>query len=192
MTPKEEASQTAANWLALGEDAIILDTETTGLHDTAEAVEVAAVDMTGRPVFQTLVRPVHPIPPDVEAIHGITNEAVSTAPSWWDVQPLLAGILRGRLLLIYNAPYDLRILQQSATVAGCAPLSRRPLDAECVLACYAKWWGEEDKKKGGWKWQRLQVAAQRHGLPVPAAHRALSDCQTTLALIRFMAGEVAP
>lgn len=188
MTPKDEARQTAANWLALGDDAIIIDTETTGLHDEAEAVEIAAVDMNGRPIFQTLVKPVYAIPADVEAIHGISNEAVSTAPRWWDVQPLLADLLRGRLVLAYNAPYDSRIIQQSAKVAGCAPL--RGLAVECVMAAYAQFHGEPDTKKGGWKWQRLQIAAKRHGLPVASAHRALADCQTTLELVRFMAAEV--
>ena len=189
MNPRTEAAQRAAGWLKLAEDCIIIDTETTGLDDNAEAVEVAAVDMTGRPIFQTLVRPVNPIPADVEAIHGISNQAVSTAPRWWDVQPMIADLARGRLVLAYNAPYDSRILLQSAKAAGCAPL--RGLDVECVMACYAQFHGEEDHKKGGWKWQRLQVAAARHGLPVATAHRALADCQTTLALVRHMAGEVA-
>lgn len=191
MNPRKQAAQRAAGWLELAEDCIIIDTETTGLHDDAEAVEVAAVDMTGRPIFQTLVRPVHPVPPEVQAIHQIPPETLATAPRWWDVQPLLADVLRGRLVLAYNAPFDVRILRQSATVAGCAPL--RGIDAECVQACYSQWWGVPDPASAtGWKRQRLQVAAQRHALPVATAHRALADCQTTLALVRFMAGEVAP
>ena len=64
----------------------VLDTETTGLKD-AEICQIAIIDHTGEVLFNTLVKPVKPIPSDAVRVHGITNEQVQNAPSWAEVAP---------------------------------------------------------------------------------------------------------
>ena len=63
------------------ENLAILDTETTGLYD-AEIVEIAVINRDGEPLLNTLIKPSIPIPAEVSAIHGITNEVVADAPSF--------------------------------------------------------------------------------------------------------------
>ncbi|MCW3664158.1 3'-5' exonuclease, partial [Burkholderia cenocepacia] len=58
---------------------ILLDTETTGLDESAEIVEIAVIDDAGNVLLNTLVKPKHPIPNSATAIHGITNAMVATA-----------------------------------------------------------------------------------------------------------------
>ncbi|RPJ07014.1 MAG: 3'-5' exonuclease, partial [Deltaproteobacteria bacterium] len=53
------------------------DTETTGLDDQAEIVEIAVLNSAGEPVFESLIRPQQPIPPRVITIHGITDTMVT-------------------------------------------------------------------------------------------------------------------
>lgn len=53
---------------------IILDTETTGLDNTAEIVEISVINDQGEVLLDTLIKPTKPIPGDATAIHGITNE----------------------------------------------------------------------------------------------------------------------
>ncbi len=65
----------------LHDQALFLDTETTGLDDQAEIVEIAIADHTGQPVFESLVKPVVPITPHLTAIHGIDNDMVADAPT---------------------------------------------------------------------------------------------------------------
>ena len=76
--PKPQ-TQTAKLWL--DSDPLFLDTETTGLHDDAEIVDVAVIDITGRSVLSTLVRPAGVIPVAATRIHGITPEMVAGAPT---------------------------------------------------------------------------------------------------------------
>ena len=75
MTPQQQASA----WLL---NCAILDTETTGLYDDAEIVEISIIDENGGVLLDTLVKPLKPIPAEATAIHGITNEMVATAPTW--------------------------------------------------------------------------------------------------------------
>ena len=71
----------------LGCDYVVLDTETTGLDEDAEIVEIAIVDSTGKVLLDTLVKPSKPLPVYCEAseIHGITNEMLVNAPNWQDI-----------------------------------------------------------------------------------------------------------
>lgn len=75
MTPRQQARE----WLR---NCVILDVETTGLDKYAEIVEISIIDEQGHILLNTLVKPLEPIPDDVIAIHGITNEMVASAPSW--------------------------------------------------------------------------------------------------------------
>jgi len=64
---------------------IAFDTETTGLYPGFDqVVEIAACRFKNGEVidtFETLVNPGREIPPEITAIHGITDEMVSDAPS---------------------------------------------------------------------------------------------------------------
>ena len=67
---------------------VILDTETTGLDNTAEAIQIGVLAPDGNVLLNTLVNPICHIPENVTHIHGITNEMVEDAP--WS--PDCAGI----------------------------------------------------------------------------------------------------
>ena len=64
---------------------IYLDTETTGLDRTAEIIDIALVTNEGAVLFNTLVKPVRPIPAESSRIHGIFDDHVATAPGWEEV-----------------------------------------------------------------------------------------------------------
>ncbi|ELA9868094.1 3'-5' exonuclease, partial [Vibrio parahaemolyticus] len=62
------------------QNAIILDTETTGLDSQAEIVEFTAICAhTGKVIVNELVKPTCSIPAEATAIHGITDEDVKDA-----------------------------------------------------------------------------------------------------------------
>jgi DNA polymerase-3 subunit epsilon len=190
---REAISRQARAWL--GVNALILDTETTGLDEHAEIVEIAVIDCTGAVLLDTLVRPAGPIPAEAVEIHGITNEMVAGAPAWADVHRTFCELTEGRPIVVYNAPYDRRVLCQTMRRYGLPvppELEAADEDAQvqCAMLAYAEYWGEWDVKRETWCWQKLSAAATQQGVELDApAHRARADCMMTLGVIMAMAVE---
>lgn len=90
-------SQRAKKWLE--DDRIFIDTETTGLGDDAEIVEICLIDSAGFIMLNTLVKPTKPIPAEATAIHGITDEMVMYAPTWKDIHGAVASLFLSMALL---------------------------------------------------------------------------------------------
>lgn len=170
---------------------LFLDTETTGLHKTAEIIEVGVVDNAGRVVFASLVRPRRPIPADASAIHGITNEMVADAPTWQELWPELGALLQDRHVGIYNADYDLRLMRQSHRQWR---LPWQPVDASafCIMKLYAQFYGEPNRRYGGFRWQSLERAGLQCRLTLPNTHRAVDDARLARAVLHYIAQEDPP
>lgn len=156
---------------------VILDTETTGLGNYDEVIQIGAIDGEGKVLIDnTLVKPTVPITEGARQVHGITHQMLEDAPRITAVWNLVYQFTEGKLLVIYNADYDTRMFQQSA----------RNLDFKigwgfealnCAMQRYAEWVGEWNDYHGSFRWQRL----------AGGDHSALGDCRATLALIRRMA-----
>src|SRR5215213_762294 len=95
LSDQDQARAWAAKMLAQP-DVLILDTETTGLHGTAEIVQIAVIDCAGRALLDTYVKPTRPIPRDASAIHRITDLTVDSAPTFDQLAPQLREILSGQ------------------------------------------------------------------------------------------------
>lgn len=166
-------------------DWIILDTETTGLDDEAQAVQIGILSPSGDVLLDTLIKPTCPIPWDVSRLHGITDEMVKDAPGFISIEPKIQDITAGKTIVVYNASFDRRILQQTAKANG-VKLGSMPAWV-CVMEAYAQFWGVVKHNAYGrnrYQWQSLGKACQQQGIEVKDAHTAIGDCQMTLALIR--------
>lgn len=162
-------------------NAIIIDTETTGLGEDAEIVELAVIDLEGQTLMNTLLRPKGGIPGEATAVHGITNAMVANAPTFSDVWPSLRALLCLHRVVIYNARYDVRIIKSLASQEA---LPCPTLKVDCAMTAYASYRRIEDER-GGYKWHKLEKACEELGVQIEGtSHRALSDCQATLDVIR--------
>jgi len=92
---------------------VYLDTETTGIGPNDNIVEIAVIDDDGYTLIDTLVKPVGTISTETIRIHGITDEMVRASPRWMEVWDQVEPVLSGRFVGIYNAEFDLRLIQQS-------------------------------------------------------------------------------
>ncbi|EPI9076012.1 3'-5' exonuclease [Yersinia enterocolitica] len=182
------ARNRASKWLK--RNYLILDTETTGLGDDAEIIEISIIDCTGKILLDTLVKPLKAIPAAATAIHGITNEMVADAPTWRDIHYQFMVLTNDRTLLIYNALFDSRLIFQTVAASNCQLSGKKYIfDAECVMESYAEYYGQRDQKRNKFKWQRLSNAAEQQDVVTDGTpHRALADCKTTLGVIRAMSG----
>ena len=166
-------------------NAVILDTETTGLDSSAEICEISVIDAkSGDAILNTLIKPKCSIPDEVIGIHGITNEIVENAPSYADIHNLLINIFNEKRVIIYNASYDLRLIQQSAAQYDFSPLIN-PKSIFCAMSWYAEFYGQWDQTRDNFKWQKLITAAKQQNIDLSdlKAHRALANCEITRRVI---------
>ena len=187
---REAISRQARAWLEV--NALILDTETTGLGDDAEVVELAVIDCAGVVLLDTLVRPSGPVPAEAAAIHGITDAMLADAPTWSELHARFCDLVEGRQVVIYSREFDTRVITQTARRYGLpAPqgfdLVLDPGRIHCAMQAYAEFRGEWSAEKGQYRWQKLSAAAAQQGVTVTNAHRALGDCLMTLGVVRAMA-----
>jgi DNA polymerase III epsilon subunit-like protein len=165
-------------------ETLILDTETTGLDDQDEVIQLAIIDMQGHVLLYTLVRPTVPVSTEARAIHGITDAVLAQAPSFSDLYATVAGLLGNRSVLAYHADFDRRILAQTCAKYGLPAVEVAAWD--CVMERYAIFWGERSKA-GHYKPQSLSTACMQQGIDVHGHHDAVQDCLLTLALIKAVA-----
>ncbi len=157
------------------DDWLILDTETTGLDERAEIIQIGVVSGYGNPLIDNiLVKPTRPIPAQATAVHHITDETVKDAPSFKEVWPRLLGLLKDNEVVIYNSEYDVRLVRQTANLYGLAVPDYRH---SCAMLNYAAFLGEWNEHRQSYRWPKLQGGD----------HSAVGDCKATLELIERMA-----
>jgi DNA polymerase-3 subunit epsilon len=165
---------------------VYLDTETTGIGENAEVIEVGVVDDEGKTLFSSLVKPRGKIEAAAMRVHHIAQEQLANAPSWGEVWPGLRQVLEGRRVGMYNSDFDLRLMKQSHTRAW---LRWDLEDAQffCIMKLYARFQGEWDTKRGSFRWHSLDTAGKQCHIPLPNSHRAVDDALLTRELLHFMA-----
>jgi DNA polymerase-3 subunit epsilon len=171
---------------ALSARPVYLDTETTGLDAKDEIVEISIVDENGSILLEKYVQPKQPIPSEATRIHGITDKDVKGAMQWpilWQtvVRPLLAG----RLIVMYNADFDVRMMEQSSTKYGYR--FTKNFETFDLLKVYADFRSEWDVKRQSYRYFSLDAAGKHAGIALPNAHRSSADSLLTRALLHHIA-----
>jgi len=167
---------------------VVVDVETTGwLEDQGELTEIGAVRLTGGQVtgeFSSLVRTRLPVPADITALTGITDEMVGRAPQPAAALRAFLAFACDGVLVAHNAPFDLAFLTTacaacqiawpSAAVLDTAVLARILLGPDEVPDC------------------RLATLADYFAAKTAPCHRALPDAKATAdvltGLLRLAAG----
>jgi len=167
---------------------IYLDTETTGMGYRDEVVEIAILEHDGSVVLDSLVKPIGKISSDAFAVHGITQEMVADAPTWGELWPEVEASLKDRVVAIYNAEFDNRMMMQSNRLHG---LSWMPpyKDSFCIMNLYAQFYGQWNSYRKSYTWQSLDSARRQSSIEIPNTHRAKDDTLLARAVFHYMAGQ---
>lgn len=101
-----------ATWPAL----LVVDVEGNGTNPP-DLVEVAALPVRdGGPDKSTagawLIRPPRPVTPRAASLHGLTNGALATSPTWQEIADQVHGLLGQAWICAHNAHTDYRVLKQ--------------------------------------------------------------------------------
>jgi DNA polymerase-3 subunit epsilon len=166
------------------------DCETTGRDPlTARLVSAAFVTSDGgRHDF--LVDPGVEIPPETTAVHGITTEharAHGSAPR--DALERIAALLAGHLsgghpLVVFNAPYDLTLLEVELERHGLRPLSQRVGRIEPVIDPLVIDKAVDRFRKGK---RNLESQCAHYGVRIEGAHDAAVDAVAALEVAKALA-----
>jgi DNA polymerase III epsilon subunit-like protein len=162
-----------AHWAKeiLNSNAVILDTETTGGAKTDQIIQLSIIDMAGRTLFDSLLRPTCAINPFAAKVHNLTERHLRNAPPYPDVHEVVKSTLYGRTVIAYNITFDRRSLIQTAQAFKLDSGWIERLDWQCAMRAHSEYLGvgNAPKLQGG-------------------DHTALGDCLATLKLLRRMAG----
>ena len=179
---KEEAIQWAKERLS-DPQTLIVDVETTGLlknDPETKIVSLSMINNQGRVALAALVNPERPIPLDAQKVHGIDDREVRDAMPWSVIGDIAAYQMKDKHVVCFNAGFDVHLMVHLFGVYG-IPIPE--FDVSCAMEMYAQFVGEWSRSKGDYKWQRLPKLA------FGSAHDSLVDCQSTLLLLKKMAGD---
>tara|TARA_R110002049_G_scaffold247413_10_gene421616 strand:+ start:2568 stop:3185 length:618 start_codon:yes stop_codon:yes gene_type:complete len=155
---------------------IILDTESTGIKKKDVLLEIALIDLQGNELFSTLIRPTKKksIPSDSTKIHGIRMSYLKDCPTFPELLNHLQSIVKNKRVLIYNAEFDERLIDQTCEEDNCNYLN---INTECVMQQYSRFIGKWNDYYSDYVFQKL----------IGGNHSALGDCKATLEVIKNMA-----
>lgn len=114
---------------------IVLDTETTGIEHSKghRVVEIGAVELINHipsgKTFHYYIDPERDMPPDAEAIHGLSTKFLKGKPVFAAIAQEFLGFIDGASLIIHNASFDVGFLNaELARVKGPSILPERVID----------------------------------------------------------------
>ena len=168
-----------------------VDLETTGTGASADAItEVAVVRVDADPEgaappvvteWSTLVNPGVPIPPEIQALTGITNAMVRDAPSFAQVADEVAARTAGAVFVAHNARFDYGFLKHAFARLDRAFTAR----VLCTVRLSRRLFPEEPR-------HNLDSVIARHALPVDGRHRALGDARVLWAFVQALYRDLSP
>lgn len=174
----------AENWFDA--DIAIFDVETTGFSSEDDRViEIGIVHMRAGELIDSygqLIDPKRAIPPEVIKLTGISQEDVDGQPTFKDVAQTIADKLAGKVLCAYNHEFDMGFIRAELKRAGIAVPEAPCLDP-LVFA-------REIQKEHGSK--KLGKVAERLGISLEGAHRAVNDAEATGHVLYAFRAELPP
>ena len=178
---------------------IVIDTETTGLLATDTVIELAAVNESGKVLYDGIVHPLSPMSAAAQAVHGIDfAEALKFGDGIEHACIEAFGHAKDpdAPITAFNLTFDRRMVIQSMGAAKLYTLRadflmRTRTNENCIMFLANSYFAEHLK----WdfdnsKFNRLSLEACLNLAGIirqGTAHRALSDAAAALHLLQFIA-----
>lgn len=170
-------------------DFVAIDLETTGLNKRGDRItEIGAIKyINGKEVesYSTLVNPMMPIPSNIVRLTGITDEMVSTAPTFEEIMGDLLKFIGRLAICAHRVDFDFNFLNAELERNGEKRLRNWQIDTLSTSRVVL------DLKEG----YALGKVARALKIPLKNAHRATDDaraCGEIALRILPMLGELPP
>ena len=163
------------------QQAVVFDTETTGVGGSDRIVSLAAIPLDAGlrpsgPGLHLVFNPGRPSHPMALAAHGLQDRFLARQPLFADHADQVRAALRGRVLVAHNLAFDLRMLAQEFAALGSPGAGGRGGRYCTMLEFRARHAGQSAK---------LDLALRHLGLPARtgAAHGAHEDAVLAMHLL---------
>ena len=93
---------------------VFLNVQTTGLSESDQIIDIAAVDIEGSVLFSSYCKPTVSIHPEAFDVHGISEEMLNDAPAWPDIANNLKAVLNNKVAVGYPSYFVSEMLKQTA------------------------------------------------------------------------------
>ena len=164
----------------LSSNAIIFDTETTGLSSSDHVIELSVIDTHGATLFSSLINPGVSVSSIITNLTGITNDMLLDVPTFDEVADDIEKVFAGRTALAWNAGFDVRMIGNEFSRIGRQNPAR---DAVDVMSLYCS---ATNKPSRQYKLERAKVEM---GVGDGQDHRSLQDCLDTLNVLKAVVGD---
>src|SRR6185295_8285386 len=156
----------------------IVDLETTGTDPASDRVtEIAVLEVDGFELsaeWSTLVNPGTGIPSPIQALTGITNEMVASAPTFAQLAGDLYESLDGRVFIAHNARFDYGFLRREFDRTGI----RFTAKTVCTVRLSRRLYPHEPR-------HNLDSVIARHAIDCRQRHRAMGDADALWQFLRI-------
>ncbi|WP_411274659.1 exonuclease domain-containing protein [Daejeonella sp.] len=157
----------------------IVDIETTGGHASANGItEVAILVHDGKEIihhFSTLINPLIPIPIYIQALTGISDEMVRSAPTFQEVAAEIFNLLHDKIFVAHNVNFDFSFLRYHLSSSGFS-LQTKKL---CTVRL-------SRKILPGYSSYSLGKLCKQVGIELIDRHRAIGDASATARLFSLL------
>lgn len=165
---------------------MVFDFETTGLSDVKDRViEIGAAKVQHGQIvdeFQSLIHPGRYINQHIQALTGITNQALLGQPHEEVVFPrFVRWIQDADILVAHNLHFDARFLKQTCRRLDLPIFEGEGMDTLALA-----------KKAFPGGSHKLDVLADRFGVDLTNAHRAIHDVRATVEVLSHLLQIVPP
>ena len=158
---------------------IVLDTETTGLGNLDEIIELGIIDNNGNTLYESTFNTNNIITEEAQKVNHITYEELSSSPLFCDEWEKIKNIIGNNIVVGHNISFDQRLLSQTLYKYHLEDFKFRKTIDTYTMA--------KKKLKNG----RLNMNIKSYSLNNLAKlfdlkeeeHRAVSDCLLTLELL---------
>lgn len=168
------------NWLLLLKDIqnnpqkyVVLDTETTGVDDFDEVIQLTCLDFTGEILYDSYFNPSRKSHWAAAKKHKIKESFLKTQPYWRDEWDKIKTILKDKIILANNALFDIRLIQQTCLRYKVSP--DYDLNYICTMAFLKEITGETGLEKA--------LTKLKYKFDENILHNARMDCFMLLKVI---------
>lgn len=161
----------------------VVDIETTGAYAGGNRItEIAILVHDGIQIleeYHTLVNPGQPIPTHIQALTGISDEMVASAPVFDNIAARIFNLLQDKIFVAHNASFDYSFIHNQLRESGYYLRAFRLCTVRLSRKCFQ-----------GLPSYSLGKLCQNLGISINDRHRAYGDARATVTLFeRILAAD---